>query len=233
MTTPFWINSPTILFDKNHINQLFPNKKMIAEEKLNAITRLILLLTLLGYLITRKIKFVITGLITIAALIILYKVQQQQQSRAPTPLKKTMTEAFTNPEIYKRLRNQFTNPTAANPAMNILMTEYSDNPERNQASAAFMPIVEKEINAKTQEYIIQNQSRENENKNDLKDKLFKDLGDSFEFDQSMRAWYANPSTTIPNDQESFAEYCYGDMISCKEGNEFACVRNAPPQWNNN
>lgn len=229
MTTPFWINSPTILFDKNNINQLWPTKQMTVEEKLNAITRLVLILTLLGYLITRTMKFVITGLITIASLIFLYTVQKQQQ--APS-LKKTFTEAFTNPDIYNRLRSRFTNPSAANPAMNVLMTEYTDNPNRKPATAAFMPIVEKEINAKTQEYVIHNLSRENEDKNDLSNKLFKDLGDNFEFDQSMRTWYANPNTTIPNNQQSFAEFCYGDMISCKEGNEFACVRSAPPQWNN-
>jgi hypothetical protein len=31
--------------------------------------------------------------------------------------------------------------------------------------------------------------------------------------------------TIPNDQGAFAEFCYGSMISCKEGNNFACARN--------
>ena len=60
---------------------------------------------------------------------------------------------------------------------------------------------------------------------DITDKLFKSLGDQFEFEQSLRPFYSNPSTTIPNDQQSFAEFCYGSMISCKEGNNFACARN--------
>ena len=56
MTTPFWINNPTILLDKNSINQLWPMKQMTVEEKLNAMTRLIIILTLLGYLISKQMK---------------------------------------------------------------------------------------------------------------------------------------------------------------------------------
>jgi hypothetical protein len=58
-------------------------------------------------------------------------------------------------------------------------------------------------------------------------KLFKSLEDNLAFEQSMRPFYSNPSTTIPNDQNAFAEFCYGSMVSCKEGNQLACTRNLP------
>jgi hypothetical protein len=45
------------------------------------------------------------------------------------------------------------------------------------------------------------------------------------FEQSLMPFNSNPNTTIPNDQQAFAEFCYGSMISCKEGNQFACARN--------
>ena len=76
-TTPFWLNNPTILFKQDSITQLWPTQRMTSDEKLNAITRLVLLLTLLGYLITRKYKILITGVITLAAILILYKVQSK------------------------------------------------------------------------------------------------------------------------------------------------------------
>ena len=41
---------------------------------------------------------------------------------------------------------------------------------------------------------------------ELEEKLFKDLGDNFSFDQSMRTWYATPNTQVPNDQKKFAEF---------------------------
>jgi hypothetical protein len=46
------------------------------------------------------------------------------------------------------------------------------------------------------------------------------------FEQSMRQFYSTPSTQNPDDQQAFAEFCYGSMISCAEGNKFACARNA-------
>ena len=48
----------------------------------------------------------------------------------------------------------------------------------------------------------------------------------------MWNWYATPNTTIPNDQDGFANFCYGDMISCKENNGMACMQNMPPHWIN-
>ena len=41
----------------------------------------------------------------------------------------------------------------------------------------------------------------------------------------MRNFYTMPNSRIPNDQKGFAEFCYGTMVSCKEGNEFACEKN--------
>jgi hypothetical protein len=55
-------------------------------------------------------------------------------------------------------------------------------------------------------------------------KLFGTLGDNVGFDASMRNFYPMPNTRIPNDQDAFAKFCYGEMKSCKEGDEFACGR---------
>ena len=68
-------------------------------------------------------------------------------------------------------------------------------------------------------------SEANPDQPDISDKLFKDLGDQFVFEQSLMPFNSTPNTTIPNDQQAFAEFCYGSMISCKEGNQFACARN--------
>ena len=56
--------------------------------------------------------------------------------------------------------------------------------------------------------------------------------DNYVFNNSMWNWYATPNTKIPNDQAGFAEYCYGDMISCKENNALACTQDMPPHWIN-
>ena len=57
------------------------------------------------------------------------------------------------------------------------------------------------------------------------------LGDNYMFEDSMHRFISNPNTQIPNDQEGFAKFCYGEMVSAKEGNEFSLGRNAPRYTN--
>jgi len=219
MTTPFWTTDPTILFNSEHINQIYPKEKMSVEEKINAISRLIIILTFLGYLITQTVKIVITGVITLGVLVLLYNVRNRGN------LNKTkVVEGFSsvNPKYYDLMKPNFTSPSENNPLMNVLLTDIADNPMRKQAAPSFNKEVEKIINNKTQQFI----SSEFKDPN-IDQRLFRDLGDAFEFDQSMRTFYATQNTKIPNDQTSFADFLYGDMISCKEGNGLACTRDNP------
>jgi hypothetical protein len=235
MTTPFWFNKPSILLKQTEIIEIWPAPPMATERKLNAITRLIVLLTLLGYLVTQKAKFIITGLITLVVIVILYHIQKKKG------VKSGEKEGFVNADLYKKYemyndnsvfqqnKVNFTEPAVTNPAMNVLLTEIADNPERKPAAPAFNPTVDRDINKKTIDMVKKNFQDPN-----IDVRLFKDLGDSYTFDQSMRTWYATPNTQIPNDQGAFADFCYGDMISCRDetNNEAACTRNMPPRWTN-
>ena len=48
-------------------------------------------------------------------------------------------------------------------------------------------------------------------------KLFTDLGDAMSFEQSMQRFYTTANSRVANDQKAFAEFCYGNMPSCKSG----------------
>ena len=219
MPTPFWLQNPNVLFNSQ---QIWPVHGMTFEEKLNAITRLILGLTVLGYFATRTIKIPLTGLATLGAIVLLYFAHQRQTAT-------TAVEGFTDTDLYKMLRPNYTEPSVTNPVMNVLLPEISDNPLRKPAAPAYLPVIESTINEQTKLMVAQNFNDPN-----IDERLFKDLGDNFNFDQSMRAWHPMPSTTVPNDQQSFADYCYGDMISCRDtnNNEVACTRSMPPRWTN-
>jgi hypothetical protein len=104
--------------------------------------------------------------------------------------------------------------------MNVLLTEINDRPKRPAAEPAFHPDVEHAINQSTQQFVADGNS-------EFEDRLFRDLGDNYEFSNSMRSYFATPNTRIANDQNAFAQYCYGSMISCKEGNLMACGRANP------
>jgi hypothetical protein len=58
MSTQFWINDPTILLNKDYIFELWPSSDMYYEQKLNSITRLVILISILGYILTMSIKII-------------------------------------------------------------------------------------------------------------------------------------------------------------------------------
>jgi len=213
--TTFWTRDPTILFKSEYITQLYPLDTMSPEEKLNAVTRLIILLTILGYLLTQTIKIIVTGVVTLTVIVLLYNMNKVKKITD----KPKVFEKFENMNCYNISKDSYTKPTPSNPAMNVLLTEINDNPNRFQAAPAYNKKVGKEIDKTTQKMVEKKFGDKN-----IDERLFKDLADAFDFDNSMRTFYATANTKIPNDQDAFAEFCYGDMISCKEGNGLACVK---------
>ena len=231
--TPFWLNEPTILFNKKHITEIWPNSDMSNMEKLNAISRFVIIASILGYLITLNIGLIFVCIVTLGVIAILYHVQsnkiKQEEIEKSKDKPAKIKESFVNSVLYNELKNEYTNPKENNPMMNVLLPEISYNPTRNEAAPAFNVEVEKDINKNTKDYVVNTTFSDESAKQQeyIKRKLFSDLGDNYSFDYSMRNFYTNPNTTIPNDQEGFANFCFGDMISAKEGNEFALGRWQP------
>jgi hypothetical protein len=257
LSTPFWINDPTVLFKREEMMDIWPAPLMSIEQKMNAISRIVILLSILGFLITKNVNILLTGAITLAIFVMMYKLQHQEEYDAKNGgnsnndnnngnnngndkkegfINSTFSNDPTNNQLeyskYSKprgiLKPNMTTPTVTNPMMNVLLPEIAYDPERNQAAPAYNPKIEKEINHTTEvATVLDFEPRTIPEAEKLRKKLFADLGDKYEFDDSMRSFYTNPSTTIPNDQQAFAEFCYGSMISCKQGNEFACQRFNP------
>jgi multisubunit Na+/H+ antiporter MnhF subunit len=68
MTIQFWSNDPTVLFNKNYIFELWPTTNMCYEQKLNAITRLIIIITILGYISTMSKRILVVGICAIISI---------------------------------------------------------------------------------------------------------------------------------------------------------------------
>ncbi len=196
------MSNPYILMDKEYIKELWPTKEMSYTNKFNAITRLVILLSVLGFLVFKNLKFLLSGVVTIVLMVFFYK----------TP-KLSMNEAFTVEA--QKAPSEFTQPTTENPLMNVLLPELNGNPLRKEAAPSFNPITEKKINDGVR------------NQNKIDPRLFKGMKNDLDLELCMRNFYTNPNTTIPNKQEDFAQFCYGSMISAKEGNPLALERNAP------
>lgn len=248
---PFWLNEPTILFNKKHISSVWPGENMSSVEKLNAISRFVIIASLLGYLITLNLKIILVAVVTLAVIAILYNVQRNQkakdesasdggvgkdakdakdakdtQDNKNTKSKQNIKEGFANAMLYNELKDDYTNPQENNPMMNVLLPEISYDPNRSEAAPAYNPEVEKDLNNKTKDYVVDTTFGDGTKKQQeyIRRKLFSDIGDNYSFDFGMRNFYTNPNTTIPNDQGGFANFCFGDMISAKEGNDNALGR---------
>jgi len=217
--TPFWTDNPNILLRFPDITEFFPDDSMSYTQKLNAITRTVILMTLLGIIWTNNIFLIIIGAFTLGAIWILYK------NKVTEPVKKVhFNESFKNPttELLKNPPSDvFDTGTSSNPFSNVLIPDYEYNVNQKPAPPSY--------NEDTNETIIKSAKQLvmelNPDQPDIADKLFRDLGEQLLFEQSLRPFVSNPATTIPNDQQAFAEFCYGSMVSCKEGNNFACARN--------
>lgn len=227
---PFWATNPNILFDSQYVMEFFPVEDMTYNQKLNAITRTVIILALLTFFTSGNIRVVIVSIITLFAIFILhyYHMKEANNKKKSTLLKDTIKEGFANPaNDYLESENIqisdeiFDEPTPENPFSNVMMTDYDYNPDKKPAPPAFTKNVNEQILEDAKQLVVNS----NPDQPDIADKLFKDLGEQYVFEQSLRPFHSNPSTTIPNDQQAFAEFCYGSMVSCKEGNPFACARN--------
>jgi hypothetical protein len=115
----------------------------------------------------------------------------------------------------------FDEGSSVNPFSNVLLTDYDFNPDKKPAEPAYNANVVETINDNTKKMI----QELNPTFPNIGDKLFRGLGDQFVFEQSQQRFVSNPATTIPNNDKTFKDFCYGQMKSCKEGNPFACAKN--------
>jgi hypothetical protein len=225
---PIFTENPNVLFQQKYIFEFFPVDSMTYEQKLNAIARTVIVLTVISFAFTQNIRTLLVGVITLGAVFVMYFYHEKERKKTDSKKLTDTKEGFEGPALAYYVENNipipadvFTTPDSSNPFSNVLMTDYEYNPNKKPAPPAFNASINSQILTQAKKLV----NDANPDQPDLSNKLFKDLGEQLEFEQSLRQFNTNPATTIPNDQGAFAEFCYGSMISCKEGNKFACARN--------
>lgn len=97
-------------------------------------------------------------------------------------------------------------PTARNPFMNVLIDELKYAPKRPAAA----DVTDSGIKLQLEEF--------------FKTEFFSDPTDVFNRSQSQREFITMPSTSIPNDVDSYQKWLYGlPGKTCKEGGREACL----------
>jgi hypothetical protein len=195
---------------------------MCYEQKLNAISRLIVLLTILGYILTKSTRVLVVGVLTLAGIFVLYNMRKQKVNKEilenfeikPSNEKNSVFEkTYLNPVTLDAvLSTEFKEGTKKNPFSNVLLTQINDEPERKAAPPAFNVDCDEDITKNVKRAVqMMNPGIKNTNK-----QLFGDLFQEFQLDQSNRVFFSTPNTRVTNDAMSFGNFLYGNMPSSKE-----------------
>lgn len=97
-------------------------------------------------------------------------------------------------------------PTARNPFMNVLVDEIKYHPTRGAAASIYDPSVKVTLD------------------DFFRTEFYSDPTDVFGRSQSQRQFVSMPSTSIPNDQDSYQKWLYKiPGKTCKEGGREACL----------
>ena len=189
-TSKVWFQNLNSLFNEKNKQIFFPKRNMILEEKLNSIMRLSIYIAIILVLYTQNIQYIYIPIFIGILTYIIYKNRDNRDN-------------FTD------YNYKYIEPTVNNPFMNILSTDYIDNPNRESINKK--PNLNLDINS-----IINKKFNKN---------LYKDFSDVFEKENSQRQFYTTPITTIPNKQTKFANWLYNRGPTCKEGNGKQCIKN--------
>jgi hypothetical protein len=128
----------------------------------------------------------------------------------------------TKKDKMETIDEKYTLPTKDNPFMNVLM---GDDPKRQ-------PAINYTADATKQSLNIQKDIDESFNSS-----IYQDLNDVYCKNHSQREFYTMPSTTIPNDRESFQNWLYKEELGTCKQNPGNCgiyedlKRNKPVSFN--
>jgi hypothetical protein len=142
----------------------------------------------------------------------------EEQRRATAAVGRTLADLQTGTgsaeayEVYDVIGTKgaapatLTLPSAKNPFMNVLIDEIKYRPKRPMAASVYDPSVKVALD------------------DFFRTDFYKDPTDVFGRSQGQRQFITMPSTSIPNDQESYQNWLYKiPGKTCKEGGREACL----------
>jgi hypothetical protein len=212
----FWLDNPRVLIAQ--AAEFFPfteNDRRCTAAALNSFTRFGIYLGVLLAALKMDVMWLILGVVFAIFAAGAWKYMEGRGSvregfdsnpyvtNGPNIVDTSQINATYTPDIIGQSGR--TEPTSANPFMNVLMNEFTDNPERAPAENVESVKIRSELDAY------------------FETMFYSDPGDTFQRTQSQRQWVTMPSTTIPNDRDSYQNWLYRtEGRTCKEGDLTQC-----------
>lgn len=230
MAIKVWFDDPTILFNKDSIFELWPTMDMCYEQKINAITRLVILITILGYILTTSQRIVAVGVLTLVVIYVLFKSRKQKITND------MINEGFTSSSMVEVtgepvpldavLKTEFKQGSKKNPFSNVLLTQIGDEPDRKSAPPSFNVDVDESITKNIKRAVqMMNPGIKNTSK-----QLFGDLYQEQQLDNFSRQLYSTPNSRVENDQGAYSKFLFGTMPSAKESTPEGNMQRYKDNW---
>ena len=191
-----WIENIEILIHQDRLREFIPNKEMSNSEKINAIVRFSLYLSVLLILIKNNYLYLYIFIGALALTYLIYIFDDKKETFIAPVTKQEEEKKIIDKECKK--------PTKENPFMNVLLT---DDYSKTKKACKYTEDVKQSIDES------------------FYDKIYNDTSNLYNQRNSQRQFYTMPSTTVPNEQNNFAKWCYKTPETCKEGNSSECIKN--------
>jgi hypothetical protein len=191
-----WFDDPKQLIDAGQVTQFWPTREHTPEDRVNAASRFVIYVCCILYLIRRDPRVFVLGATVIGVIYVLYKSKMVKEGYGVAMDGATCQM-----------------PTVDNPMGNVLITDYTDAP--NRLEACYYASVKPFISSYNSDRIPYDAGRS-------RSPMPKFLRNAAE-----RQFVSNPVTSIPGDQTAFAEWLYGPKNGpmCKSDTRF-CNPNA-------
>ena len=177
MSEHIWYKTPEVLFSQASWSKFVPTANMNTAAALNSVVRFATYFSVLLFITTYNSHYLwAIPLVAIATIVL----------NVLFPNGKRL-EAFS---LKKFTGSGKTQPTAANPFMNVLPTEVGDNPNRPGADN----VTRKDVKAKLFSEFQKTAD------------MYMDTSDLFDQNMAMMNFHTLQSSTIPNDQDKFLEF---------------------------
>jgi hypothetical protein len=191
-----WFDEPQQLISADQVAQFWPTSEQTPEDRVNAASRFVIYVCCIIYLIRRDPRVFVLGATVLGVIYVLYKSKMVRE-----------TYGISTEGAMCQM------PTGDNPMGNVLITDFTDAP--NRLEACYYPTVKPFVQSYTSDRIPYDSGRS-------RTALPKYLRNGME-----RQFVSNPVTKIPGDQTAFAEWLYGPKNGpmCKSDGRF-CNPNA-------
>ena len=180
-----WFEDPKELFRSDKILSFWPNDKQTSAERINSSTRFVLYLACVLYLIKRDVRIIVLAFLAIGVLFLFNRSGM-------------VKEPGYGGDIFGKNRNCQT-PTTDNPLGNVLLTDYTDEPDRPEA--CWYPSVKPQVEEYLDNTVKFGPARTRSPVAKYQRKAF------------ARQFITESVSKIPGDQTAFAEWCYGKKFS--------------------